>query len=251
MSFIEPKLFETILSGVAVAVAFPIGALIAIYIPYSASKRALFAAFGAGIFLAATMLLTQQTLKEGNIFDLLLGFSLGAVTFGSAQHYIRHRKRSNDDEAEARRRREKSDGKLSIVGTILDSVPETLFVGIIAFLGQPGLYAAVVALFLGNLVTTLEGAKIMHIQGTAKKEIFRDWLADFVIVALAAPLGYFLAKEVITDAVAVVLGFASGTLIVFISGELIARAYRESTGHNEDLSISAGFIIGIILLFVL
>ncbi len=108
-----------------------------------------------------------------------------------------------------------------------------------------------VALFLGNLVTTLEGAKIMHIQGTPKKEIFRDWLADFVIVALAAPLGYFLAKEVITDAVAVVLGFASGTLIVFIAGELIARAYRESTGHNEDLSISAGFIIGVILLFVL
>jgi hypothetical protein len=47
------------------------------------------------------------------------------------------------------------------------------------------------------------------------------------------------------------LSFATGTLIVFIAGELIARAYRESRGHNEDLFISAGFLIGVILLFVL
>lgn len=109
----------------------------------------------------------------------------------------------------------------------------------------------VVVLFLGNLATTLEGAKIMRAQGLRKREIFRDWLADFVIVALAAPLGYFLAGAVAADVLAVVLSFASGTLIVFIAGELIARAYRESTGHSEDLSISAGFLIGVILLFIL
>jgi zinc transporter ZupT len=84
-----------------------------------------------------------------------------------------------------------------------------------------------------------------------KKQILRGWLADFGIVAIAAPIGYFLAGAVINDVLAVVLSFAAGTLIVFIAGELIARAYRESTGHSEDLSISAGFLIGVILLFVL
>jgi hypothetical protein len=34
MSFIELKLLETVFSGNIVAVAFPIGALIAIHIPY-------------------------------------------------------------------------------------------------------------------------------------------------------------------------------------------------------------------------
>ena len=240
---------ETIISGFIVAVAFPVGALIAIYVPYTASKRALFAAFGAGIFFAAMMLLTQEALNLGNVFDLVVGFSLGAATFGLAQNYIRRCKACNDDERKIKR--EKSEGKLSVVGTILDSVPETLFVGIIAALRQPGLYAAVVVLFLGNIATTLEGAKIMRHQGFGKREIMRDWLVDFFIVGLAAPLGYFLAGAVSHDILAVVLSFASGTLIVFIAGELIARAYRESTGHNADLSISAGFIIGVILLFVL
>lgn len=59
------------LSGILVAAAFPVGALIAIYLPYSASKRALFAAFGAGIFFSATMLLTLQALNLGRVLDLV------------------------------------------------------------------------------------------------------------------------------------------------------------------------------------
>jgi zinc transporter ZupT len=155
MSFIEPKRLETIFSGIMVAVAFPIGALIAIYIPYSASKRALFAAFGAGTFFAAIMLLTQQALALGNVLDLVLGFSLGAATFGLAQHFIRHRPPSKGDEKERKRKQETSDGKLSIIGTVLDSVPETLFIGIIAFLRQPGLYAAVVVWFFWAILQQL------------------------------------------------------------------------------------------------
>jgi zinc transporter ZupT len=125
-----------------------------------------------------------------------------------------------------------TDGKLAVIGTILDSVPETLFIGIIAALRQPGFYAAVAVLFMGNIATTLEAAKIMHHQGISKRDIFRDWVVDFLIVALAAPLGFFLAQTVTSDILATVLSFAAGTLIVFIAGELIARAYRESKGHS-------------------
>ena len=249
MSLVDPTLLETLFAGFVVAVAFPVGALIAIYVNYSPSKRALFAAFGAGIFFAAVMLLTQETLILGNVFDLVLGFGLGATAFGLAQNYIRRCKACALEERKVKR--QKTEGKLSVVGTILDSVPETLFVGIIAALRQPNLYAAVVVLFLGNIATTLEGARIMRNQGMSKRDIMRDWIMDFLIVGLAAPLGYFLAGAVNNDVLAVVLSFATGTLIVFIAGELIARAYRESIGHAEDLAISAGFLIGVILLFVL
>jgi hypothetical protein len=97
----------------------------------------------------------------------------------------------------------------------------------------------------------LEAAKIMHNQGIPKREIIRDWAADFIIFSLAAPLGYFLTQTVTGDILAIVLSFAAGTRIVFIAGELMAQAYCESTGHSVDLSISAGFLIGVILLFVL
>lgn len=252
MSFIEQKLLETILSGVAVALAFPIGALIAIYIPYSPSKRALFAVFGAGIFLSAIMLLIQETLAIGNVYDLVLGFALGAATFGVAVHYTKHGVAVDDNGTKVRIPTKGSEGKLSIIGTILDSVPESLFIGILISLSEPGLIPAIIVVFLGNLSTTLEGAKIMHHHGLENKIILRDWFLDFFIVAAAAPIGYFLSKASPgEDIPAVVLSFAAGTLIVFISGELIARAYRESTGHSEDLAISLGFLVGVILLFVI
>lgn len=105
MSFTEQKLFETILYGFAVASAFPIGAFIAVYVRYSASARALFAAFGAGAFLATTMFLVQQALDLGNVVDLVLGFGLGAITFNAAEHFIRHRRKNgNDDENQAKKK---------------------------------------------------------------------------------------------------------------------------------------------------
>lgn len=251
MSYLDPKLLETILSGIVIAAAFPIGAIIAIHFSYSTAKRALFAAFGAGIFFATVMLLVTQSLDIGKIYDLIIGFSLGVITFGIAEHYLRHRRRNeNQDDFLKNKKHQHPEGRLTVIATILDSVPESLFIGILAALHQPVLLGAVLVLFMGNLATTLEGAKIMHNQGFGRNTILRDWFIDFLIVALAAPLGYFLGT-LTPDIIAMVLSFAAGALIVFLAGELIARAYRESTGHNEDIAISTGFLIGVILLFVL
>ncbi len=251
MSFVGGDFPVTIAAGIAVASAFPIGALLAIFLPYSPSQRALFVAFGAGIFFAAVMLLVQDALQMGNIFDLIFGFSLGAASFGLAQHFISHRVNLNDDEEKRQKRIHRSQSKIIVIGTILDSVPETLFLGIIVALAKPGVEGAIIALFLGNLATTLEGAKLMHLHGMRTKVVLRDWLLDFVIVAVAAPIGFILAKVAAEQIVAIVLSFAAGTLVVFIAGELIARAYRESTGHSADLSISIGFLLGVVLLFVI
>ncbi|MGE5187466.1 MAG: ZIP family metal transporter [Betaproteobacteria bacterium] len=239
-------IFETIISGIFVASAFPIGAWIAVSFDYSTKLRSLFATFGAGLFLATTMLLVQDSLSLGNFADLILGFAVGASAFGLAQHFLKHKL-----EKENKTKTLQARGRLSIIGTLLDSFPETIFIGVIIALREPGLFAAEAVLFMGNLATTLEGAKIMHKQGIERKMIMREWLADSILVAIAAPIGYFLAKNIIQDVVAIVLGFAAGTLIVFIAGELISRAYRESTGHAEDFSISVGFLVGIMLLFVL
>jgi hypothetical protein len=236
------SVIETVASGLFVASAFPIGALIAVSTKYSTFERALFASFGAGIFFAAVVLLVQETLNLGNYIELLVGFILGALSFGIAQHYLKH-----DDSIQNKKQAE---GKLTIIGTILDSVPETSFIGIIIALHEPGLVPALIVLFLGNLATTLEGAKVMHEQKLSKKKILRDWLLDFVIVAIAAPIGYELAHLVAKDILSIFVSFAIGTLMVFIASELIAGAYKQSTGHWADISLSLGFIVGIMSLFV-
>ncbi len=250
----EFLIIESIVSGIVVASAFLIGALIAVYADYSKESRAIFATFGAGIFLAATAFLVQETLTLGNNWNLIVGFIVGAVVYYFAEQLIKKRSKltnSKRQKQEQNSSQNGSMGRLIIIGTILDSVPETLFVGIIIAIHEPGLAAAVLALFLGNLGATLEGAKIMQLEGIESLKILRDWLIDFVIVAVSAPIGYFLATVVATDYLSIVLSFAAGALIVFVAGELISPSYRESKSHYEDISISIGFLIGAVLLFVL
>ncbi len=81
-----------------------------------------------------------------------------------------------------------------IIGTILDSVPETLFVGVIVAMSIPGLIGAVIGLFLGNLMATLNGAKTMVQQGETKLNIIKQWSGDFLMVGLYGPIGYYLVK---------------------------------------------------------
>ena len=248
------QILESVLAGVIIASAFLIGALIAIFGRYSVKNRAIFTAFGGGVFLATTAYLIQETLTIGNSWSLIVGFILGAASYYSAKQLIKKniqsRKKPENNLNELNPNNYPS-GRPIIVGTILDSVPEALFVGIIIALNQLGVVAAVIVVFLGNLAATLEGAKRMKMRKIENRDILKGWIADFLIVAAAAPIGFYLAHVMAIDVLATVLGFAAGTLIVFTSSELITPAYRESMDQVEDISISLGFLIGVILLFIL
>ena len=248
------QILESVLAGVIIASAFLIGAVIAIFGKYSVKNRAIFAAFGGGVFLGTTAYLIQKTLAIGNSWSLIVGFILGAASYYSAKQLIKknaHSEKKHENNINELNPNNYPSGRPIIVGTILDSVPEALFVGIIIALNQLGVVTAVIVVFLGNLAATLEGTKRMKMRKIKNRDILKGWIADFLIVAAAAPLGFYLAHVMAIDILATVLGFAAGTLIVFTSSELITPAYRESMDQIEDLSISLGFLIGVILLFIL
>ena len=106
---------------------------------------------------------------------------------------------------------------------------------------------AVVALFLGNLTATLNGAKIMLEEGQTKSKILKEWILDFTIVAAAGPIGYFLVKPLSGEHFSIMIGFAAGILMIFISRELIPQAFKEDSGYKTDVSIVLGFLIGLTL----
>jgi len=248
------QILESVLAGVIIASAFIIGALIAIFRRYSVKNRAIFTAFGGGVFLATTAYLIQETLTIGSSWSLIVGFILGAASYYSAKQLIKKNaqsKKKPENNLNESNPNNYPSGRPIIVGTILDSVPEALFVGIIIALHELGVVAAIIVVFLGNLAATLEGTKRMKRRKIKNRDILKGWTADFLIVAAAAPIGFYLAHVIAIDVLATVLGFAGGTLIVFTSSELISPAYRESINHVEDISISLGFLIGVILLFIL
>jgi hypothetical protein len=187
--------------------------------PFPEELKGNVAAIAAGAYFATIAFsLVEESVKQGAFGSMAIGFTIGAVIFSIAHPVVKHdlklshllypNKSEEEDEKEKEKSKKgvkksekdnsnsnnkgKNNGKswspsssssssseMSIVGTILDSVPENIFVGAIIALQIPGLLAAVLALFVGNLTATIDGAERMISQGMRKSKILKKWTKFF------------------------------------------------------------------------
>ena len=235
------EIFNTLVLSITVSSAFLIGAILSIFIHYPERIRADLAAFSAGIFFATIAFsLIDEAIREGSFITMVIGFVVGAVVFSVINRILQTRYKSKT------KNKNNSSSKTVIIGTFLDSFPETIFIGVIIALNLQGLMSAVMALFLGNLTATMEGAKRMIDDSKHNLKIFNQWLYIFVIVTIGGPLGWFLEKPLNPEQLSMIISFAAGALMAFITEELIPQAYKRVELHI-GLSSSFGFIIALAL----
>ena len=233
------EIFNTLVLSIIVSSAFLIGAILSIFIHYPERIRADLAAFSAGIFFATIAFsLIDEAIREGSFITMVIGFGVGAVVFSVINRILQTRYKSKT------KNNNTSSSKTVIIGTFLDSFPETIFIGVIIALNLHGLMSAVLALFLGNLTATMEGAKRMVDDSKHNLKIFNQWLYVFVIVG--GPLGWYLEKPLNPEQLSMIISFAAGALMAFITEELIPQAYKRVELHI-GLSSSFGFIIALAL----
>lgn len=235
------EIFNTLVLSITVSSAFLIGAILSIFIHYPERIRADLAAFSAGIFFATIAFsLIDEAIREGSFITMVIGFVVGAVVFSVINRILQTSYKSKT------KNKNNSSSKTVIIGTFLDSFPETIFIGVIIALNLQGLMSAVMALFLGNLTATMEGAKRMIDDSKHNLKIFNQWLYVFVIVTIGGPLGWFLEKPLNPEQLSMIISFAAGALMAFITEELIPQAYKRVELHI-GLSSSFGFIIALAL----
>ncbi len=250
--------------GIIVASAFLIGAAIAVIRRYPRRIKGNLAAIAAGIYFSTLAFsLIEEGIRVSSFHTVVIGFVIGAFVFSIAHPIVKERKElrrifslslshskgSKDKIDKARitgkgnnhQEEEDSSGEMSIVGTVLDSIPENLFIGAIIALNLSGLSAALIALFLGNLAATVDGAQRMFSKGMTRSRIFKRWFVDFAIVAPAGLVGWYLVKP-LDEGVGVIIGFAAGALLVFVTVDLIPKAYREEKWHI-GLSTTLGLLV--------
>ncbi|HEU5172717.1 MAG TPA: hypothetical protein VFT83_04235 [Nitrososphaeraceae archaeon] len=234
------EILNTLLLSTVVSSAFLIGAILSIFIPYPERIRADLAALSAGVFFSTiSFSLIDDALREGSFITMAVGFIIGAIVFSVMNRILQ---RSNSQI----KSKEISSAKIIILGTFLDSFPESIFIGVIIALNLQGLMAAVLALFIGNIAATMEGAKRMVDVSARKLKIIKPWFYIFVIVTIGGPLGWYLEKPLNSEQLSMIISFAAGTLMAFITEELIPQAYKRVELHI-GLSASFGFIIALAL----
>ena len=234
------EILNTLLLSIFVSSAFLIGAILSIFIRYPERIRADLAALSAGIFFSTiSFSLIDDALREGSFITMAVGFIIGAIVFSVINRIIQ---RSNSKI----KSKNISSSKTVILGTFLDSFPESIFIGVIIALNLQGLMAAVLELFIGNLTATMEGAKRMVDVSKRKSYVLKPWFYIFVIVTIGGPLGWYLEKPLNPEQLSMIISFAAGALMAFITEELIPQAYKRVELHI-GLSASFGFIIALAL----
>ena len=172
--------------GLIVAIAFPLGAIFALFVKYPDKLRSNIAAFGSGIYLAVIAFsLVSESTKEGNGVTMGIGFIIGAIVFSFFNHellkkfnlkkkiqknyenkeYVKNKVNVNNDINHFTDDQNSSSSSTILIGTLLDSIPESLFLGVIIALNLSNLWGVTITLFLGNLSSTIEGAKRMFEEG--------------------------------------------------------------------------------------
>lgn len=263
------SLMLTILVSVLVASPFLIASIISKEYRHPLRLRADLASFSSGIFIGTvTFSIIEESVKMGDIFTMGVGFGIGAVTFSLVRYKIESKptlfinknngkqniadsntvghdnsveKNSTDKEAEIQTEKTGS-GKLIVIGTLTDSHPETIMIGVMIALGIPGLFPTALALFIGNFAATIVGTRELIAEREPKRKILQKWGMVFIFVAIGGPIGYFLTLFLNEYYLSIVFSFAAGALMSFVTEELIPDAYKKVNWHI-GLSACVGLFV--------
>ena len=266
------SILYTIVISLFVASPFLIASIISKEYRHPLRLRADLASFSAGIFIGAvTFSIIEESIKLGNIYTLAFGFSIGAVTFSITRYLLQKKpysmshthlenplnsnndhpsmnensKDDNNREIEVRKEK-KGSGRLIIIGTVADSHPETIMIGVMIALGIPGLLPTALSLFIGNFAATIVGTRELIAENESKKKIVKKWSVVFIFVLIGGPIGYFLTLFLNDYYLSIIFSFAAGALMSFVTEELIPDAYRKVNWHI-GLSACLGLFVSFII----
>jgi len=265
------SILYTIAISLFVASPFLIASIISKEYRHPLRLRADLASFSAGIFIGAvTFSIIEESVKLGDIYTLAVGFGIGASTFSITRYLLQRNpspggnnyfknsvnsdnnhsngedsKYGNNEKNEVQKEN-KGSGRLIIIGTLADSHPETIMIGVMIALGIPGLFPTALTLFIGNFAATVVGTRELIAEDEPKKKIVHKRSIVFVFVSIGGPIGYFLTLLLNEYYLSIIFSFAAGALMSFVTEELIPDAYRKVNWHI-GLSACLGLFVSFII----
>lgn len=135
---------------------------------------------------------------------------------------------------------------VTIVGALLDGIPESLSIGLILIIGGPISVSLLVAVFIANLFEGVSSSRNMKLGGWSGKSIFKVWTFILLLSAFSTLFSYSVFSHTDHHILSGALGVAAGALIAIIADVLLPDAYNEThefTGFLMALGVLLSFIL--------
>lgn len=238
--------------GLVAASALLIGAAIGYFASVPQRAIAAIMAFGSGVLISALSFnLMDEAYKTGGFGGTALGFVAGAAIYTVANVILarrgaRHRKRSGDEQAQERSEKGESSGMAIAIGSLMDSIPESIVIGLTMIESGAVSLVAVVAIWLSNVPEGLSASAGMKKAGRSARYIFGLWSAAVVVCALSSLLGYVVFAGFSASIVAATTAFAAGAILAMLADTMIPEAFHAAHDFAGLVTV-VGFLAAFVL----
>lgn len=236
--------------GLVAGAALVIGAAIGYYTHLSQRLVAGIMAFGSGVLISAlSLVLMEEAYRQGGFDSTAAGFIGGAVVYTVVNIILarfggKHRKRSGGQQPSESQ--QGGSGLAIAVGSMLDSIPESIVIGVSMIATGAVSKVAVAAVFLSNIPEGLSSTVGMKKSGRSKLYIFGIWCGIALLVGIAAWVGFGVFSHFSKEVLAATNAIAAGAILTMLSDTMIPEAFEAA--HNfSGLIIVVGFLISFYL----
>lgn len=232
--------------GSIAGISLLIGGLVGINGRVSLRAISLILALGGGVLIALVALeLMQASYVQGGFFAAGVGVMAGAFTFFLADVVLarlgaRHRKEPVAQPSSPQ------SGLSIFVGSLLDSVPEAVAIGVSLIRGGAMGWVLVVGIFLANVPEGLSATSGMLRAGRTRTFVLGLWGAAVLLTAVASASGFVLLAHVPPAYVGLTQSFASGAILAMLASTVFPEAFKDG-GPVVGLLTAIGFLIAFFL----
>ncbi len=232
---------------IAVGLGLILGAILGLHLKFRRKLIAAFMAFGSGVLICAlTFGLMEEAFNKGGFDAIIIGFSLGGLTFIGGNYLLYHFGGREHKYKKTHIAKKSSNGKLMILGAILDGVPESMALGIALFTQGGKGVVMFAAIFLSNFPESISSIEGLKKEGFSRKKIISSWMCVALISAITVILSYLFLNDINPNTIGTIEAFAAGAILAMLADSMMPEAYEEGGYVIGSLTI-LGFLVAFIL----
>jgi ZIP family zinc transporter len=220
------------------------GALAAFVVKVPERIQGLILAFGAGILFGAVAYELVEDAAEASMtgLDVAVGFAAGAAVLFVGSLAIDRLSLATNSAGLASRRDPRAGGLATVLGAVLDGIPESIVLGLSLVPGAGVGFPVLVAIFLSNVPESLSASEDLLASGFARARVLGLWVLVALVSAAAAGLGFGLLDTAPVSLTIGMQAFAAGAILAMLAESMIPEAY-ETGGRPVGLATAFGFAV--------
>jgi zinc transporter, ZIP family len=231
----------------ATSIALIFGAIVGAQYKLKQSVIAGIMAFGAGMLICTlTFGLMEEAFRLGGFDAVIIGFLAGGLVFIGGDYLLHYFGARRHRRIQLFKPIKESDGKLIVLGTILDNLPESIALGIAVAKNQSIGLLIVVAIVIGNFSESISSIIGLKKEGYSKKKIFSMWIWVAVVTFIFVILSYFFLNHLSDNSIGIIESFAAGAILALLADGMMPEAFEEG-GFGIAIVTLFGFLSAFIL----